>query len=102
MLLKKYHNIKRKLTLHTQQDNVSYHESCHVHLNGKIDARISLFGFETATVSSIGLRYELNNYELSSAQASISNSLRDTQSTVDITGKLLIITAVDVEITPIS
>ena len=102
MLLKKYHNIKRKLTIHTQLDSVSYHETCHVHLSGKINERVSLFGFETATVCSVGLHYELNNYELSSTQASVSNALRQTHSSVDIIGKLLMITEADVKISQIS
>lgn len=91
-VLKKYYQAQRPLTLVSETEVICYYHDKEIALTGEIKDSVGLFGFPYAVVSSVGLKYEMNNYILNFEKAtSLSNELASKQVALKISGDLLLI-----------
>ena len=91
-LLKKYHQSHRPLTLFSETEIIRYYTNTEVLLTGAIKDSVGLLGFPVATVTTSGLKYNLENDLLDfEKSSSVLNELAQQQAHINITGDLLLI-----------
>ena len=91
-LLKKYHQSHRPLTLFSETEIIRYYTDTEVLLTGEIKDSFGLLGFPVATVTTSGLKYNLENYLLDFEKtSSVLNELAQQQAHIKVEGDLLLI-----------
>lgn len=91
-LLKKYHRPTRPLHVTTEKEEIQYVENSTSHIHGNAGNSIAVLGFPNATVTSRGLKYEMQQCELVFEKyASVSNALLTASAEIKVTGGVLVI-----------
>lgn len=91
-VLKKYYNPSRPLLLVSGTQSVSYHKNETVPLHGKRGDNCGVFGAPKATVTSRGLKYNMNKQPLMfGTSGSVSNALASARASMDIQGEAIVI-----------
>ncbi len=91
-VLKRLHHPKRTMTLFTETENVRYLENTTYKITGNIGDGVALLGFPNATVSTSGLKYDMQNRVLAFEQfSSVSNTLVKEEAMIQISGDVLCI-----------
>lgn len=94
--LKKYFNVFNKLScplnMVSEKEQINYYENTEINIPGELNQNIAILGFPKGLVTSDGLKYELENYELDFEKAnSVSNCFNKNCVRLKITGAVLII-----------
>ncbi len=91
-ILKKFHEVTRPLQLVTEDEYINYVENDELPISGKINDSIGILGFPEARITSMGLKYEVEDYPLQfELAASVANALMQEQASVKVQGGALII-----------
>ena len=93
--LKKYFNYLNQgveLSLVSEREQINYYENREIIITGEVAQSIGILGFPKGVVSSDGLKYELENYELDfEKNNSVCNRFLNNKIKLDITGSVLVI-----------
>jgi thiamine pyrophosphokinase len=92
-LLKKYWRANRPIIIRTTSQSLQYIENSTITLKGKAEDYCGVFAFpDNATITSDGLVWEMDNYELKFAEReSVCNQLTSNQATIHVKGAALIV-----------
>lgn len=90
--LKRHHNTARSLLLLTESERVSYHENTVLTVRGNLGDSLGILGFPRASVSTLGLQYEMQNDALQfEERSSVLNALAKKEAQIEIHGGVLVI-----------
>lgn len=96
-LLRRYYKSSRSLTVIADDQQLSYHKDETIQLNGIPGKNCGIFAAPKATVTSKGLTYDMDDYELQYGhQESVANTIKDTEVTLEIHGEVIIVWPTDV------
>lgn len=91
-LLKKYYSSTRPLRMITDKEEIQHIENSTIRIQGNMGDSIAVLGFPNATVTSRGLKYEMQQCELAFEKyASVSNALLAASAEVEVAGGALVI-----------
>ncbi|MDR1435648.1 MAG: thiamine diphosphokinase [Puniceicoccales bacterium] len=89
--LKKYAKAVANLSILTAESKIFYVEDTLLSINGAHGLPCGFFGFPLATVTSVGLRYEMQNYRLElGSSESVANSFRGSQLRAIVLGQCIV------------
>ncbi len=90
--LKRYHNTARSLLLLTESEQISYHENTVITVRGNLGDSLGILGFPQAFVSTLGLKYEMQNHTLQFEEKnSVLNALVRKEVRIEICGGVLVV-----------
>lgn len=91
-ILKKYHRIDRPLSMYSENEYIAYYQDQEIILQGKTGQSLGIFGFPSATITTSGLKYNVQDYKMDfEKNNSVSNSFKQEQASIQIKGSVLII-----------
>jgi len=94
-ILKKYFNYLNQgveLSLVSEREQINYYENREIIITGEVGQSIGILGFPKGVVSSDGLKYELENYELNfEKNNSVCNRFLKNKIKLKMTGSVLVI-----------
>lgn len=90
-LLKKYHDQVDMIYMTNQFERIHYFSNESINFAGKAGANIAIMPFSAASISSEGLQYDMNEFDIEIGQsASVSNALNKENGYIKIVGDVLI------------
>lgn len=99
-LRREYKN-DRRILIHAEQQSLLFAKNETIILQGKINDKCGVLGFPKGMLSTTGLQYDVENYELEFGFSdSICNSLKQPVATLQITGEALIIMPLQLKFMP--
>jgi thiamine pyrophosphokinase len=91
-LLKKCHRPQRSLVIYSETEMIRYLHDSEIRIIGKVGDSVGVLGFPVARVTSVGLKYEMKNYQMIfEQQSSVLNELAQTEANIRIKGDALVI-----------
>ena len=91
-LLKKFHDQCREIFIISDTEKMVYLQNESVTVSAESPQPLALLSFPEAYVTSHGLQYDMDDYQLAFAkQESVSNTLLNQQATIDVKGDALLI-----------
>lgn len=91
-ILKKYYQLNRELVLISDEEIIRYYQDTQINIDGEINDCVAILGFPYATITTSGLKYDVNSYPLQFENGnSISNALSQSQANIIIQGDVLVI-----------
>lgn len=91
-LLKRFHGTFKSLMMITKLEKIFFIKDQSIQLSGAIDDAVALLSFPKAVVTSSGLTYDMNQYELKHGiSESTSNSLAQQQASIRVEGEALLL-----------
>lgn len=91
-ILKKYYQPKRPLILISEMEIIRYYQDAAIKITGNINDSIGLLGFPHATVTTMGLKWDVTDYPLDfEKSSSVLNVLTTTEADIKIKGDILVI-----------
>lgn len=90
--LRSEYRSSRTILLHSEQQTIRFVKDETISISGEIGDKCGMLAFPKATISSHGLEYEVEDFDLSFGfSESIGNALRETNATVTVSGEALLI-----------
>jgi thiamine pyrophosphokinase len=91
-ILKKYYRNNRRIIIHEHDELLEYYADCELEVEGNIDSPFSIMSSPEVTVSSRGLKYNMEGLKLSyGARESSCNGLAEQHAEIRLIGGALII-----------
>ena len=89
-ILKKYYNPKVNIKLFHEDEVMQYFENCTIKVSGDSKSRFSLLSAPSAIITSVGLKYDMDDYKLEYGKAeSACNSLSSHIAKITISGGII-------------
>ena len=98
-LLKKFHETFKYLKVITSREKAYFLKDQNCKLSGPINQAVALLSFPKAIINSVGLKYDMQDYELNfSFNESTSNSLGKTIASIEVQGEALLLISHEIEL----
>lgn len=91
-ILKKYYNQNLAIKIISENEVMQYFENCIIEVSGDSESRFSLLSAPSATITSVGLEYDMEDYKLEYGRSeSACNKLKSSTAKISIFGGALVI-----------
>ena len=98
-ILKKYYHPKVSIKLFHEDEVMQYFENCTIDARGDSKSRFSLLSAPSATITSVGLEYDMQDYKLEYGKSeSTCNKLKSSTAKISIVGGALLICEISTKI----